>query len=324
MTRNKWMIGALVCALLVVAAFIVAAVGDGSKSSAPAATDTPSAIKPTDGSKQQVNKHVVKVALEQQGFKPSQIQFDPSKKTTVPAGSDIFSKEVRDPATMVKFLNGGSPQAQTIIKQAMNQTGATRAQVLDSSNYVLAQLNAMTDWTGNTYFQNGQMQSASNTKTDAAGTQVLVFVPPDQVAAGKVTSLAVWRVACTNPQSKLPKPHPTCKQTGACSPNCHTTGTCTPSNCHQTGTCTPPHHKCPCITPTQAQQPVPTPPPGPAGAPSQAPHQNPTVPANTASPAPPTPGGYNGGSTQQPGQSGSPTPVVPSSDPTNTGDPGGF
>jgi hypothetical protein len=322
MTRKQWIIGALVCAIMVVAAFVVASIGD-TKSGAPAATDTPSAIKPTSGSKQQVNKHVVKVALEQQGYKPSQIQFDPSKKTTVPAGSDIFSKEVRDPATMVAFLKGGSPQAETIIQQAISQTGATRAQVLDPSNYVLAQLNAPTDWTGNTYFQNGQMQSASNTKTDAAGTQVLVFVPPDQVAAGKVTSLAVWRVACTNPQSKLPKPHPhpTCQQTGTCSPNCHMTGTCTHPTCQQTGTCT--HHKCPCITPTHAQQPLPTPPPGNPGA-STAPHQNPTVPANTASPAPPTPGGYNGGSTQQPGQSGSPTPVVPSSDPTNTGDPGGF
>lgn len=105
--------------------------------------------------------------------------------------------------------------------------------------------------------------------------------------------------------------------------NCHTTGTCTTPNCQQTGTC-PTHHKCPCVTPTQATQPVPTPAPGDPGVPTHAPSAQPTVPANTSSPAPPTPGGYNGGSTTQPGQSGSPTPVVPSSDPTNTGDPGGF
>jgi len=57
---------------------------------------------------------------------------------------------------------------------------------------------------------------------------------------------------------------------------------------------------------------------------STPPAPQPTLPANTSSPAPPTSGGYNGGSTQQPGQTASPTPVVPSSDPTNTGDPGGF
>jgi hypothetical protein len=57
---------------------------------------------------------------------------------------------------------------------------------------------------------------------------------------------------------------------------------------------------------------------------STPPAPQPTQPANTSSPAPPTPGGYNGGSTQQPGQTAPPTPVVPSSDPTNTGDPGGF
>lgn len=109
-------------------------------------------------------------------------------------------------------------------------------------------------------------------------------------------------------------------------PNHHGHGcvkNCTPNPGCKHHCSTPPPHTCPCISTTEASQPVPTPHPGDPGV-STPPNQNPTVPADTANPAPPTNGGYNGGSTTQPGQSGSPSPVVPSSDPTNTIDPGGF
>jgi len=99
----------------------------------------------------------------------------------------------------------------------------------------------------------------------------------------------------------------------------HTTPPTTPPHT------TPPPTTCPtCVTPEQATQPVPTPAPQPSTVPTTEPSAQPTVPANTESPAPPTPGGYNGGSTEQPGATASPTPVVPTSDPTNSVDPGGF
>jgi hypothetical protein len=126
---------------------------------------------------------------------------------------------------------------------------------------------------------------------------------------------------CKTPSTSTPstecKGSP-CKPTPACKHNCSPIPVCKHN-------CTPPTpHQCPCIDPTEAAQPVPTPDPGPSGVPTHEPSAQPTVPVNTSSPAPPTPGGYNGGSTQQPGQTASPTPVVPSDDPTNGGDPGGF
>lgn len=87
---------------------------------------------------------------------------------------------------------------------------------------------------------------------------------------------------------------------------------------------TNPPTKCPCVDPTDVQQPVPTPDPGDPNVPHNPPNPQPTQPVDPENPPEPNDGGYNGGSTDQPGQSGNPDPVVPSSDPTNTGDPGGF
>lgn len=77
-----------------------------------------------------------------------------------------------------------------------------------------------------------------------------------------------------------------------------------------------------CVTPEQATQPVPAPATQPSEVPKEEPSAQPTVPANTQSPADPTPGGYNGGSTVQPGQSGTPDPGPSQSD--VAGDSGGF
>lgn len=126
---------------------------------------------------------------------------------------------------------------------------------------------------------------------------------------------------------------PTCNEqppgTGGCERNCNPNPGCThdctpPPGC--THDCTPTNPPtetpCPCVDPTDVNQPVPTPDPGPSGVPTHEPSAQPTHPVDPSNPPDPTPGGNNGGSTEQPGQSGSPTPVVPSSDPTNTGDPG--
>ncbi len=135
------------------------------------------------------------------------------------------------------------------------------------------------------------------------------------------------RLACKKPPTTTTS---TCDDKGNCPtpppPGCKEKGNCPtppPPGCKEKGNCpTPP--PCPCVKPTDVVQPVPTPDPGPSGVPTHAPSAQPTNPVNTQSPAPPTPGGNNGGSTQQPGHTASPTPVVPSSDPTNSGDPGGF
>ncbi|MGH7240942.1 MAG: hypothetical protein ACREGB_01455 [Candidatus Saccharimonadales bacterium] len=106
----------------------------------------------------------------------------------------------------------------------------------------------------------------------------------------------------------------TCKSN--CTPNGGCTSNCTPSNCHQhtTGTCPP--KKCPCVSPSQGAQPVPTPPSGPSGVPTKAPTPLPTNPTATT----PNGGGYNPGSGGAPGgstsdnggtQTGNPSPTSP-------------
>lgn len=127
------------------------------------------------------------------------------------------------------------------------------------------------------------------------------------------------------PTPHVPPQHsPGCKSDcGGCTSHCSPPPGCQHNCTTCTHNCTPPH-KCNCVTPQQATQNVPTPPPGDPNAPKNPPAPHPTVPVDTNNPPPPSSGGYNGGSPNQPGQSGTPDPVVPSSDPTNVGDPGGF
>lgn len=169
---------------------------------APSATVTVTAAPGKD-----VKVDVAKQVLEQAGHKANDVRFTHIKHNTARPGSDIFSKQLNTSKEVTDFLKSGTPQAKGVLASAMSQTGATKAQLEDPNNWIAAQFKKAIDWGGNTYWAGGGVKNASSVKTDGAGSIAVMFIPPDQVAAGKVTSVFVVRGACTNPQTKLPTPH---------------------------------------------------------------------------------------------------------------------
>jgi hypothetical protein len=159
------------------------------------------------------HKIVVKVAdkvLRQQGFDPRDYtigKVDEKKASKVKPGTGEFNKPVTSVDQMIAFLKSGKPAAEKFIAHMRKQTGATRAQLLDPNNWVVVQFKDSVQWNGNTFLSGGRVRT-SGQKIDPSGTVAVIFVPPDQVLSGKVTSVGVARGACTNPQHKLPKPPP--------------------------------------------------------------------------------------------------------------------
>ncbi len=255
-----------------------------------------------DDKKHEVVVDVVRKALRQQGFKDDKIVTDPALITenTADPGHGVFGEMVSTPAEAVAFIGSGTPQAKDAIKAAKYATKdgcapVTKAQLLDPSNWVAAQLNEMTSWGGNTYYHNG-IKMAGSTKVDKAGTITMIFVPPGQIECGKVTSVFALRGACTNPQFDLP--HPT-------------------TNCEKQGTC--PKPKCIPYVPYEDRcvKPKGTNDPGGAGgngSPAKQPvgenPQGPSNPSGTPRPTSRPTGDPDGGS----GDGGAPTPTVPDDD----------
>lgn len=174
---------------------------------------TPSATKaiatPSKKVDTSVLQKVVRDALHAAGFKSNQYKMGDVKKDTTPAGSDVFSsKPIVNGQEMATFLKSGTKQAKTVMADAEKATGATAAELEEPANWVATQFKVPIKWPGNTYYLNGNIVKAQVAKTDEAGSTMLAFVPPRQVAAGKVTSIYEFRGSCVNPQTTLPVPAP--------------------------------------------------------------------------------------------------------------------
>ena len=332
---------------------------------APTPTQTPASTpSPSPSVDTSVLTGVIKDALTAAGFTDGQYtvnKVDPAADTST-AAAQAFQKDkkLQSAADVVQFLSSGTPQAEAVIAEAIKQTSATpcaaaggapsptpsmapcttRDELLNSANWIPVQFTGVSvQWGGNTYYADGVVKNETGAgSVDQAGTTAVIFVPPQQVAAGKVTSIFVLRGACGNPQTMMPRPYV---------PPTTTSTTTTP-----TTSCTQPWYAfhagyyqiAPCVwrktdqslpvlrdggttggkqsTLDQSTSGAYVGPTTSNGTPVTEPSSNPVAPANTASPAPAATGGYNGGSTTQPGQTGTPAPG-PTQPPVSS-DSGGF
>lgn len=178
---------------------------------APEPSSTPTITVTADPSREVV-VDVAKQATAQQGFDPDALAADEAvdqkRAKAVDAGHGVFSNtKLTTPAVTAAFMASGSPAAKKAVAEAIKQTGATPAQLADPANWVAITTGEKVSWQGNTYYMGGAMLGTNSAKVDPAGSVIMVFVPPAQVAAGKVTSVFFIRGACGNPQTKPPKPH---------------------------------------------------------------------------------------------------------------------
>ena len=306
---------------------------------APTPSPTPSSTaSPSPSVDTSVLTGVIKDALTAAGFTPNQYAVgtvNPAADTST-AAALAFQKDrkLQSAADVVAFLSSGTPQAEAVIAEGIKQTGATRAELLAAANWIPVQFTGTAvRWGGNTYYTDGAVaKEAAGGSVDNAGTTAVMFIPPQQVAAGKVTSIFVLRGACGNPQTEMPTPYvpPTTlptqctqpwyafhagyvevapcvwKKTDQSLPVLRDGGTAGAKQQVQDQSTSGAY-----VGPTTSN-----------GTPVTEPSPNPVVPANTASPAPAATDGYNGGSTTQPGPTGTPDPGP--TQPPVSGDPGGF
>jgi hypothetical protein len=249
-----------------------------------------------------------------QGFQPGQVQVGTGNipaKAREAATLSFTGKTIKNRQMLSAFFKSDlklAVKARHRVRHALLSKGYDKAEVkrafANADHWFWVAPTVASQITGTTYPVKGDIVKENGARAVAPNDAIWFYVTSD----GHVLKNASLRADCMNPEVTTVTPIPP----GHVPPPI----TCV-TNCQ-------PQHQCPCITKAQASQNVPNPAPGDPNAPTKEPSAQPTVPANTSSPAPPTPGGYNGGSTTQPGQTAPPTPVVPSDDPTNTGDPGGF
>lgn len=201
----------LVGLLLLPAVLAGCKLGKAEDSSAASAEPTPT-ITVTAAPSAEVIVDVAKQATGQQGFDTAKIkanqEVDQNLAGKIPGGSGVFSKtKLTSPTAVAAFMASNSAPAQKARAEAIQQTGATEAQLADPANWVAITTGERVVWKGNTYFAGGK-QLGAPARVDAAGSAVMVFVPPNQVAQGKVTSVFFIRGACGNPQTEPPKPAP--------------------------------------------------------------------------------------------------------------------
>jgi hypothetical protein len=173
----------------------------------PVSNTTPAPTPTAPPIPRHVKVDITTQALQQAGHKPHDLKFDHVGANTARPGSSIFSKQLNTPKEVTDFLKSGTPQAKAVLQSATQQTGATKAELEDPNNWISVQFKKAIDWGGNTYWAGGGVKHASKAKTDGAGSIAVVFIPPEQVEKGEVTSIFVVRGACTNPQTKVPTPH---------------------------------------------------------------------------------------------------------------------
>jgi hypothetical protein len=293
-------------------------------------TATPSPA-PVD---RQVIVDIVQQTLAQAGFDPSDHtvdQVDPTKdNSTAAAGAFSSDKKLQTAQDVVQFLSSGTPEAEAVIAEAIKQTGATRAELLATANWIPVQFTGVSvQWGGNTYYTDAGVNTESGVgRVDKVGTVAVIFVPPQQVAAGKVTSIFVLRGACGNPQTQMPHPYippaPCTEPWYAGHAGYRNIGPCQWMKIPQSDAVLRDGGTAGAKQSVQDQSTSGTY-VGPTvnnGTPVPEPTANPVVPANPSTPVDPVAGGYNGGSTTQPGQTAAPDPGP--TQPPVSGDPGGF
>ena len=282
------------------------------------APTTPSASVDTS-----VLTKVIKDALTAAGFTPNQYTVGAvnpaADNSTAAALAFQKDKKLQSAADVVAFLSSGTPQAEAVIAEGIKQTGATRAELLAAANWIPVQFTGTAvRWGGNTYYTDGAVaKEAAGGSVDNAGTTAVMFIPPQQVAVGKVTSIFVLRGACGNPQTEMPTPYvpPTTPPT---TPPCTTPEK--PNDDTHVYRLSP--DKCSWVivgdnltTGSQAQSvqadrgTQPAAQQQPTTVPSTEPASQPTQPLVVTNPSAPTQDGTNGGSTVNPVPTGTPTPV---------------
>ena len=174
---------------------------------APSASPTPS----PEASDREVVVDIAGQAMSQLGFDPEQHkvddQIDQAVAQAVEAGDGVFTDtKLTSPQAAASFIDSGTPESMAVIAEAEAQTGATPEELADPANWVAITTGEPIAWGGNTYWYGGAMTGAETIRHDPSGSVVMVFVPPGQVASGKVTSVFFLRGACGNPQTAPPVP----------------------------------------------------------------------------------------------------------------------
>lgn len=187
---------------------------DISRLSGAAGIESPSEASPSPSSTVSDDRQVVLDLADQvmrhQGFSSEDYTVDTvdtSKDKSAAAPGRFNEKPLRTPQEVTDFLKSGTPQAKAVLKEGIAQTGATRKELQDPANWVSIQFTGTAvHWGGNTYYADGKLRDPKTGRNDAKGTVGVLFIPPQQVATGKVTSVFMLRGACANPQLVLPIP----------------------------------------------------------------------------------------------------------------------
>lgn len=154
---------------------------------------------------------VVRSVLTSAGFTSKQYtvgdKFNLSLPAAVEAGHGKFaSKPLTTKAALIAFLKSSQPAAQKVMATTVKQSGGTRQQAFNPSNWVGFQLLVPSDWEGNTFFVDGKVKPAG-TRHSAVGDIGWMFINPiDCASKANVVRVVIIRLGCGNPQTTVPKP----------------------------------------------------------------------------------------------------------------------
>lgn len=197
-------------------AFVISACGPATTVVGPAEPSASPSVTVSDPSDPKVVEKVATEVMVELDFTKDGIKVnkdvDQAAAEKIPAGSATFSdKHLTSPTITAAFLASGSPKSNVVVNDALanakeNKVEVTKAQLADKANWVAVSTTDSVAWSGNTYHVGGVVRKTSDVRIDDPGSVIMVFVPPSQVAAGKVTWVFFLRGACANPQTKPPKP----------------------------------------------------------------------------------------------------------------------
>lgn len=301
-------------------------------------TATPTDLGLTDQQTKQIAKDLSKIY---KGFKPGQIQTgvqDIPAKPREAATLSFSGKTVKNRQMLSDFFHSDlklAQQARYRVRHALLRKGYDKAEVqrafANADHWFWVAPKVASQISGTTYPVKGDIVKENGARAVAPNDAIWYYVTSD----GHVLKDASLRADCMNPEVTTVTPIPPGSTPPSISqPPCVKQPKPAGGGVYEYNSTTCTWHK-PGQSFDQMQNQsaahqdvqdnstsgVYT---GHTSGASTPPKPQPTQPLDTSNPPPATSGGYNGGSTQQPGQTASPTPVVPSSDPTNTGDPGGF
>jgi hypothetical protein len=140
-------------------------------------------------------------------------QVNTAKALTFDAGGGKFSDtKLTNPEVTAAFMASGTPQAKSAMAVAINDAKrfgivVTQAELQNSANWVALTTGEAVVWKGNSYYTS-KANRTNGARVDQPGSVVMVFIPPSQVKAGKVTWAFYVRGACANPQFEPPKARP--------------------------------------------------------------------------------------------------------------------